>query len=194
MNRMTAEDAFIIAKNIQGWMRREELEWLFELARKQGEHVSWTEVGSWKGRSLVASGLGLSESSHLQAVESFTGSPESPGTHSEVDFPMPWVEKHLKLAVELLRAFRPHLEVWIDKGLSVNVAKTIKNGSRDVVFIDGAHNEKAVVEDIEVWQPKVRKGGILCGHDRGNRGVPKALKKMLGKWKEGAGSIWWVKI
>lgn len=197
MKPLTAEGAFHIAKNIQGWMRREELEWLYKLATQQGKLAEWTEVGSWKGRSLVATGLGLPGGSHLRAVESFSGSPESPGTHAEVDFPMPWVEKHLTLAVELLEAFRPDIKVWVDKGMSLNVVKEIPNSSQDVVFIDGAHNEKAVLEDILVWRPKVRNGGILCGHDRGNRGVPKALKKALGgskgAWVKGAGSIWWTK-
>jgi hypothetical protein len=107
---------------------------------------------------------------------------------------MKWVEGHLGLAVELLDAFRPDIETYIEKGQSVQVSQLIADKSQDVVFIDAAHNEKDVMADIIAWKPKVKKGGILCGHDRGNRGVPKALRKTLGSWKEGAGSIWWKKI
>jgi hypothetical protein len=35
----------------------------------------------------------------------------------------------------------------------------------DLVFIDGDHSYEAVREDIGLWSPKVRRGGILCGHD-----------------------------
>ena len=53
----------------------------------------------------------------------------------------------------------------IVRGNSVDVAKTFKNNSLDFVFIDANHTYKSVKEDIEAWFPKVRKGGIVSGHD-----------------------------
>ena len=47
----------------------------------------------------------------------------------------------------------------------------IQDGSLDLVFIDGAHDYGNVRIDIQGWLPKVRKGGILCGHDYGQRTV-----------------------
>lgn len=35
----------------------------------------------------------------------------------------------------------------------------------DFVFIDGAHDFDNVMLDIILWTPKVRKGGIVSGHD-----------------------------
>mgnify|MGYP001300021784 CR=1 FL=1 len=35
----------------------------------------------------------------------------------------------------------------------------------DFVYIDGDHNYEAVGEDIKLWEPKIRTGGILAGHD-----------------------------
>ena len=35
----------------------------------------------------------------------------------------------------------------------------------DLVFIDADHREEGVIRDIEAWRPKIREGGILCGHD-----------------------------
>ncbi len=37
--------------------------------------------------------------------------------------------------------------------------------SLDFVFIDANHKYDYVKEDIETWYPKVRKGGLFCGHD-----------------------------
>ena len=51
------------------------------------------------------------------------------------------------------------------KGDSVDLAKTIPDGSLDFVFIDANHNYEHVVADIAAWAPKVRKGGIVSGHD-----------------------------
>lgn len=58
----------------------------------------------------------------------------------------------------------------------------IQDGSLDLVFIDADHSYNAVKEDVELWQPKVRKGGILCGHDYRNaahRGVEKAVLELF---------------
>jgi len=35
----------------------------------------------------------------------------------------------------------------------------------DLVFIDGSHDYGEVRKDIEKWLPKIKKGGIICGHD-----------------------------
>lgn len=51
------------------------------------------------------------------------------------------------------------------QGYSREVAKTIPDESLDFVFIDANHAFEFVVEDIAAWEPKVRKGGIVYGHD-----------------------------
>ena len=35
----------------------------------------------------------------------------------------------------------------------------------DFVYIDAAHTFDNALQDIEVWYPKVKKGGMLSGHD-----------------------------
>lgn len=50
----------------------------------------------------------------------------------------------------------------------------------DMVFIDAEHTYEAVKEDIFLWRPLVRKGGILSGHDYGSYPeVTKAVDKYL---------------
>lgn len=51
------------------------------------------------------------------------------------------------------------------KGQSVNVAQTIPDGSLDWVYIDANHTYATAKEDIAAWFPKVRKGGVVSGHD-----------------------------
>lgn len=53
----------------------------------------------------------------------------------------------------------------VRKGTSSEVAKTIEDGSLDWVYIDANHKYEAIKEDIELWFPKVRKGGVVSGHD-----------------------------
>jgi hypothetical protein len=37
--------------------------------------------------------------------------------------------------------------------------------SVDFVYIDGNHDYKYVLNDIQAWYPKVKKGGYICGDD-----------------------------
>jgi predicted O-methyltransferase YrrM len=43
--------------------------------------------------------------------------------------------------------------------------KLFDDESLDAVFIDADHSYEAVKLDIQNWMPKVRRGGILAGHD-----------------------------
>lgn len=47
------------------------------------------------------------------------------------------------------------------------------------VYIDASHNYESVAADITAWMPRVRKGGLLCGHDYRND-VKRAVDKLLG--------------
>ena len=57
------------------------------------------------------------------------------------------------------------------KMTSEQAAPIIKDGSLDLVFIDGLHDFDNVTLDINLWLPKVRSGGILCGHDYGQKSI-----------------------
>lgn len=51
------------------------------------------------------------------------------------------------------------------KMTSMEAATKFEDNSLDFVFIDGNHDYQHAREDIEAWTPKVRMGGIVCGHD-----------------------------
>jgi len=48
---------------------------------------------------------------------------------------------------------------------SDRAAELVGDASLDLVFIDGDHSYEQTLRDIRNWLPKVRPGGILCGHD-----------------------------
>ena len=51
------------------------------------------------------------------------------------------------------------------KEISWEGAKHYKDESLDFVFIDAAHDYESVKKDINAWYPKVKKGGVIAGHD-----------------------------
>jgi len=59
----------------------------------------------------------------------------------------------------------------------------------DYVYVDARHDYAGVKEDLEAWWPKLRKGGLLAGHDfipdgivkEGDFGVQKAVHEFVGK-------------
>jgi hypothetical protein len=48
---------------------------------------------------------------------------------------------------------------------SVAAAAMIADTTFDLVFIDADHSYASVTADIAAWRSKVRRAGILCGHD-----------------------------
>ena len=55
--------------------------------------------------------------------------------------------------------------VNIVREFSVEAAKSVPDGSLDFVYIDANHDFDHVMADILAWAPKVRRGGIISGHD-----------------------------
>lgn len=48
---------------------------------------------------------------------------------------------------------------------SMDAVEDFDNESLDFVYIDGNHEFRYIAEDIYEWTKKVRKGGIISGHD-----------------------------
>ena len=48
---------------------------------------------------------------------------------------------------------------------SIQASTLFKNQSLDFVFIDASHSYIDVKNDILAWKPKIKKNGILAGHD-----------------------------
>jgi hypothetical protein len=60
--------------------------------------------------------------------------------------------------------------VTFRRAFSVEAAAKVPDGSLDFCYIDANHSFPYVVADIAAWLPKVRKGGIISGHDYCRRG------------------------
>jgi len=59
---------------------------------------------------------------------------------------------------------------------SMNAVRKFADESLDFVFIDAAHDYKNASDDIREWSKKVRKGGLVCGHDYSRSYKPEIVK------------------
>lgn len=113
-----------------------------------------------------------------------------------------WNE-HKAEALELTKPFADR--IVIRQMQSSDCAGGYPDDHFDFAFIDADHTYEAVREDISLWRPKVRSGGILAGHDydgrmdrRGVWGVKRAADEFAAT--EGleihteTGKLWWVQI
>lgn len=66
---------------------------------------------------------------------------------------------------ETVERLRPYPNAVVERGWSTAVAPAFKDGSLDFVYIDANHRFEHVVADLAAWVPKVRRGGIVAGHD-----------------------------
>jgi hypothetical protein len=77
-----------------------------------------------------------------------------------------WNEQDRYLAfLSNLQIFQLESTVVPIRSPSVPAAKLFDDESLDAVFIDGSHYYADVLADIDAYAPKVRKGGIIFGHD-----------------------------
>jgi hypothetical protein len=70
---------------------------------------------------------------------------------------------HREKTEERLKKYEKRVEIWDET--SMDVVGTVKDESLDFVFIDGDHRFDFVMEDIIGWTRKVKKNGIVSGHD-----------------------------
>lgn len=78
-------------------------------------------------------------------------------TNLEADF-QDWHARALGVARHYKRAL-----LW--QGDSIKVSQEFKDGQLDFVYIDANHRAEAVNADLTVWWPKVKRGGLVGGHD-----------------------------
>lgn len=82
------------------------------------------------------------------------------------------------------------LPVTVHRMSTDDAAALVPDGSLDFVFIDADHSEESVKRDIANWAPKVRKGGLLSGHDIDQAQVQRAVIASIGNYDTGPNKVW----
>jgi len=153
-----------------------------EIVRWAKDGYHFVEIGAWYGQStshLAVEIINSNKKIKLDVVDTWKGSIEmhdpSNAAYDET------LSKNGTIFPEFLKNMAPVLHainpVEMD---SVKASALYEDGSLDFVFIDAEHKYEFVIQDIKSWLPKVKKGGIIAGHDCGWSGVLRALTETFG--------------
>lgn len=118
------------------------------------------EIGVWAGDTTIGYLPIVQRCDGLAyAVDDWCGNPTATG-------PI-WAPESAQKAFEAFMArvapYGKHVKVL--RGQSCDMVPRIPDGSLDVCFIDADHRYEYAAWDIDLCLPKVKKGGLLCGHD-----------------------------
>lgn len=69
------------------------------------------------------------------------------------------------------------------KAFDYDVIDEFKNKSLDFIYIDALHTEDEMMRQLDMWLPKLKKSGIIAGHDFNNHfpGIMKAVRAKIGE-------------
>ena len=143
-----------------------------EAQRQPGRLIRILEVGSWAGGSAIT---------WAEALKRYAGGgqvlcvdPWKP-YFTRADRPDAPVYRRMAEALErdtIYGLFLHNVEaaghadiVTPLRGRSTDLLPTLPRGEFDIVFVDGDHSYRAVLEDLTLAKELVREGGILCGDD-----------------------------
>lgn len=158
-------------------------EWLTERVRDNG-WVRGAELGVKDGQTLYYL-LERCPALFMVGVDLWAPQPER-GDYGYADWPHETHERQARIRADDFPG-----RVYLIKGATVEAAREIEDGSLDFVFIDADHSTDAVAADATAWRPKIRPGGMLCGHDVGWPSVQAALQQVCPGYRlAGHDGIW----
>lgn len=149
---------------IQGWFDFRGLYSHFAWQAQDG--CKFVEVGSWLGASicyLATEFKNRNKNVEIYAVDTWRGSEEK--IHKELIERMGGSEELYKNFLKNIKSASVSDLIKPVRMSSVDASKLFEDDSIDIVFIDASHQYKDVLDDIKSWYPKVKKGGIISGHD-----------------------------
>src|SRR5258707_5695982 len=124
---------------------------LFGVGVEVGVYEGWFSeylLNHWRGKRLIA----------IDPWRQWTAE-----YSDDCNLPQQHMDNLFEATVERLRRYGDRSDIW--RLTSEEASARLSHESLDFVYIDAQHHESAVAEDLNLWFPKVRQGGMLAGHD-----------------------------
>ena len=147
--------------------------------------VRWGQTSKWL---LETTDL------HMVGVDLMRKQPENTEINQENYNHWPWAD-YINKVDEIRKAHPNRFRMMVM--LTDEAAKLIDNESLDFVFIDADHSYKGVSNDIKTWFQKVKKTGLITGHDINLPHVKQAVEDNFSDYDtrgEDWNNIWWANL
>ena len=165
-------------QKIQGWFSFAGL--YTEMVNKYDNAV-FVEVGTWKGRSAayMATEIANSEKNiKFYCIDPWTGQTldNDPTAYDCKESRNNTLFEHFLKNIEPVKEYLTPI-----RGLSNTAVLKFKDNTLDFVYIDASHDYESVANDLNIWYPKLKGGGVLAGHDYIQHGVKRAVNEFTSK-------------
>lgn len=172
---MSKQSAVTEALKIDGWLTASEASQLYDIAKNATGPI--VEIGSWHGRStaVLAHGSMAGNRQPVYAIDHFKGSDDS------------LVQEQMQAGNRPSEAkLRSNLSACGCNGLVNVLAMDTEKASEHVasagmLFVDGAHDFPSVSSDLQLYLPKIKRGGVVALHNSDEPGVADAIEQEIGR-------------
>ena len=161
------------------------------------------ELGSWKGHSISYLAE-KNKNSEIYAVDLWEISLATEGDWIDVNRPRD--KRYFEDYVDIKKIYDEYLEHNNTRHLINDIQEEASRASRffydeevDFVFIDLWAKYDETIKTLKRWYPKIKKGGILSGHDYNIEGVSKAVTEFFNQtphdvkvMKSEIADVWWI--
>jgi predicted O-methyltransferase YrrM len=176
--------------SLEGWFNMEQQ--YLELLNATPEGGTFVELGCYKGKSTSFIGVEIHKRKrdiNFFAIDSFQGATNSTDANEIKAYEgISEIEESYTYNVSLIGN-----KIKTIVSLTDEAAQYFEDGSVDVLFVDGGHSYEVVKADILAWLPKVKKGGIISGHDfNAWEGVNKAVTEVFGTPHKVENDCWFI--
>jgi len=156
---------------IDGWLNITEACALYKTVKKiKNRNIKICEIGSWMGRSSYVFARAIEDNARSQVIciDPFNGDGDF-GSKKEYRRLMVGDSKRKNLKdkfIENMEKNKVINKIRVIEGYSNKVVRDFRH-KIDLLFIDGNHDYKSVLDDYLQWSPLIRKNGYIAFHDVG---------------------------
>ena len=143
------DEVFESVRDIEGWLTKAQARLLYDRAHDLPSGSRIVEIGSHHGRSTIVLATAAPEA-ELVAID-----PYGEGEPRPADLER--LEQNLERAGVSGRVRHVHA--------TSTAALSQVSGEIDLLYIDGAHDLRTALADIQDWGARVREGGTMLIHD-----------------------------
>lgn len=170
----------------EGWCSLEKAKVIIDTVVEKKPNLC-VELGCFGGRSLMPFGLGLEYNNNgvIYGIDPWKKEASLEGTNdiendkwwSKIDY-----EKMYKYTIQKINENNFDKYIKLIRDNSFNAVNKFENNTIDILHQDSNHSEEITTKEVELWVPKMKKGGLWFADDIDWNTTKKAYNELETKY------------